>query len=37
MLAALASAGFLFSFLLWRAERGPQAHGLETVAGRHPA
>ncbi len=37
MLAALASAGFVFSFLLWRAERGPRAHGLETVAGRHAA
>jgi MFS family permease len=31
MLAALASAGFLFSFLLWRSERGPAAHGLERA------
>ncbi len=31
MLAALASAGFVFSFLLWRSERGPAAHGLERA------
>jgi sugar phosphate permease len=31
MLAALASIGFVFSFLLWRSEQGPQAHGLETT------
>jgi MFS family permease len=31
MLAALASVGFVFSFLLWRSEQGPRAHGLETV------
>jgi MFS family permease len=31
MLAALASVGFVFSFLLWRSERGPRAHGLEAV------
>jgi MFS family permease len=31
MLAALACAGFVFSFLLWRGERGPGAHGLETA------
>jgi MFS family permease len=31
MLAGLATAGFVFSFLLWRSERGPRAHGLETV------
>jgi MFS family permease len=37
MLAALATAGFVFSFLLWREERGPRAHGLETSAGRHAA
>jgi MFS family permease len=30
MLAGLALAGFAFSFLLWRDERGPRAHGLET-------
>jgi MFS family permease len=35
MLAALAAAGFLFSFMLWRAERGPRAHGLETVRPGH--
>jgi MFS family permease len=28
---ALASLGLVFSFLLWRAERGPGAHGLETI------
>ncbi|HEY6104379.1 MAG TPA: MFS transporter [Anaeromyxobacteraceae bacterium] len=33
MLAALALAGFVFSFLLWRDERGPRAHGLETRKG----
>ncbi|OQC36336.1 MAG: Hexuronate transporter [Acidobacteria bacterium ADurb.Bin051] len=27
----LASLGLLFSFLLWRAEHGPRAHGLETI------
>ena len=31
MLAALAFAGFLFSFLLWRTERGEGGHGLERV------
>jgi nitrate/nitrite transporter NarK len=31
MLAALASVGFVFSFLLWRSERGARAHGLERV------
>jgi MFS family permease len=35
MFAALATAGFLFSFLLWRSERGPRSHGLERAkAGR---
>jgi MFS family permease len=29
MLALLALAGFVFSFLLWREERGPRSHGLE--------
>jgi MFS family permease len=28
---ALASLGLLFSFLLWRTERGPGGHGLETI------
>lgn len=31
---ALASLGLLFSFLLWRSERGPGAHGLETITTR---
>ena len=31
MLASLASLGFVFSFLLWRSERGPGGHGLESV------
>jgi MFS family permease len=38
MLAALASVGFVFSFLLWRSERGAHAHGLERVTpGREAA
>ncbi len=28
---ALASLGLLFSFLLWKTEKGPGAHGLETI------
>jgi MFS family permease len=31
MLAALACAGFVFSFLLWRSERGGRGHGLERA------
>ncbi len=31
-LGALASVAFVFSFLLWRSERGPRSHGLEAVA-----
>ncbi len=31
MLAGLATLGFVFSYLLWRSERGPAAHGLETA------
>ena len=31
MLALLASAGFVFSVLLWRSERGPGARGLENA------
>ncbi len=27
----LASLGLFFSFMLWRAERGPGAHGLESI------
>jgi MFS family permease len=29
--------GLLFAFLLWRAERGPHAHGLETITTAHGA
>lgn len=28
---ALASLGLLFSFMLWKTERGPGGHGLETI------
>ena len=31
ILTALSSMGLVFSFLLWRTERGPRAHGLETI------
>jgi MFS family permease len=31
MFAALGFLGLLFSFLLWRSERGPRTHGLETI------
>jgi MFS family permease len=31
MLAALSTLGFVFSFLLWRSERGPRGHGLEAA------
>ena len=31
ILTALASAGLVFALLLWRVERGPHAHGLETI------
>ena len=30
-LGTLATLGFVFSFLLWRSERGPKSHGLEAV------
>ena len=33
MLAVLSTLGFVFSFLLWRSERGPGGHGLEAVKG----
>jgi MFS family permease len=36
ILTALASAGLVFAFLLWRTERGPHAHGLETITTRTP-
>ncbi|MGE0406348.1 MAG: MFS transporter [Candidatus Korobacteraceae bacterium] len=31
LFTALASLGLVFSFLLWRVETGPNAHGLETI------
>jgi MFS family permease len=31
LFTALSFFGLLFAFLLWRAERGPGAHGLETI------
>lgn len=31
ILTGLASVGLLFAFLLWQTERGPRAHGLETI------
>ncbi len=34
---ALAALGLLFSWLLWRAENGPHAHGLEYRSGSKPA
>lgn len=37
MLAALACSGFVFSFLLWKSERGTGGHGLEVASGRHGA
>lgn len=33
----LAGLGLLFSWLLWRAESGPHAHGLEYASGRVPS
>jgi MFS family permease len=36
ILTALSSIGLLFALLLWRAERGPHAHGLETITTRTP-
>jgi hypothetical protein len=30
-LGSLAMLGFVFSFLLWRSERGPKGHGLDAV------
>jgi len=32
--SALGYFAFLFAFLLWRRERGPNAHGLETITAR---
>ena len=38
ILTGLTSAGLLFSLLLWQVERGPRAHGLETItAGKRSA
>jgi MFS family permease len=34
ILTVLASFGLGFSYLLWRIERGPHAHGLETITTR---
>jgi MFS family permease len=34
LFTALASLGLLFSFLLWKTEKGPGAHGLETITSR---
>ena len=31
ILTGLSTLGFLFAVLLWRVERGPRAHGLETI------
>jgi hypothetical protein len=31
MFTALGAVSLLFAFLLWRQEKGPQAHGLETI------
>jgi MFS family permease len=34
ILTGLVSLGLLFAILLWRTERGPNAHGLETITAR---
>lgn len=31
---ALSAMGLVFSYLLWRVERGPNAHGLETITAK---
>lgn len=31
---ALASLGLFFSFMLWKTETGPEAHGLETITSK---
>jgi MFS family permease len=36
ILTGLATFGVLFSVLLWRTERGPHAHGLETITTKTP-
>ena len=36
ILTGLASAGLVFSYLLWHVERGPQGHGLETITTTTP-
>lgn len=37
ILTGLVSAGLMFALLLWHTERGPKAHGLETITTRAPA
>jgi len=37
ILTALASFGVVFALLLWRTERGPRAHGLETITTKRAA
>lgn len=37
ILTALSSAGLFFALMLWRTERGPHAHGLETITTRTAA
>lgn len=37
MLSALSIAGFVFTFLLRKRERGPDGHGLETITTSRPA
>jgi MFS family permease len=38
ILAGVSFAGIVFAFLLWQKERGPNAHGLETIrAGQNAA
>jgi MFS family permease len=36
ILTGLATFGLLFAILLWRTERGPHAHGLETITTKTP-
>jgi MFS family permease len=34
LVSALGILGLFFSFMLWRSERGPRAHGLETITAK---
>jgi hypothetical protein len=34
LVSALGFLGLFFSFMLWKSERGPQAHGLETITAK---